>query len=1017
MTMTTAETPPKDTLNADQALQQAITHRKSGNLKEAERLYLAILEMHPNHPDANYNLGALAVQVNRAADGLPFFKAALESSPNQRQYWTSYIDALVRTGQADVARQVLEQGRRLGLQGDAVKMITRQLLQCNPNHKECPNPQELEELFTLFNQASYNEMEILARKLTELFPGHGFGWKALGVSLISQGRMFESLVPLQEAVLLSPMEVDSHINLALTLKVLGRFEESVSNCRRVLEICPDLAEAHINLGNSLKETGQLTEAEASLCRGLEINHNLEIGHNNLGSLLHDLGRLHEAENSYRRALEIKTDYIDAHNNLGKLLNDFSRFNEAEYHLRCAVTIQPDYVKAYNNLGNTLNELGHHDAAETSYIRALLINPDYETAYNNLGSTLKNLNRLDEAEYRCRQALTIKPDYATAYNNLGSILGDLGRFEEAEVSYRRALEIKVDYAEAYYNVSITLVNLGRLKDAEISYRRALEIKPDFSGAYINLGNTLQELSRFSEAEACYRRALEIKPGWAEVHCNLGNVLFIMMRVDEAEASYLRALEIKPDAFGLSIHVHLMMPIIIESLEAVTFWRERYTKGITTLKKTPGSLKEPGNDCNPHYFYLAYHNENNRSIMKSLNDLFRERVENLTFTAPHLHNWSAPQPLSRRIRVGFLSENLVEHTIGNLNQGFIRNLDRNRFEVIVIHSPNVKRDAFRRNLDTLADRAISLPVKLLDQQNVVADLKLDVLFYPDIGMSPTTYFLSYARLAPVQAVTWGHPETTGLDTMDYFVSVLSFEPVGSEAHYTENLIRLNRINCYFEPPIQPDQIPSRKALGLPEAGTLYGCPQSLSKLHPDFDGVLADIANGDPTGRIIMVEGKFPAWTTLLKARWKKSFPVLLDMVLFLPIMHRANFMALQARMDILLDPIHFGGGNTFYEAMIYGTPMVTFPGPFMRSRIAAGGYWQMGVKDAPVVNSLEEYAPLALALGHDPARRSALRKASVESAKRELFEDMLAVREFESFLEASVESAGRGEKLPATWQPH
>ena len=102
-------------------------------------------------------------------------------------------------------------------------------------------------------------------------------------------------------------------------------------------------------------------------------------------------------------------------------------------------------------------------------------------------------------------------------------------------------------------------------------------------------------------------------------------------------------------------------------------------------------------------------------------------------------------------------------------------------------------------------------------------------------------------------------------------------------------------------------------------------------------------------------------------------------------------------------------------MVSGTPVVTWPGRFGRGRNVAAAYRQMRVADAPVARQLEDYAPLALALGRDTERRRALRVASLEAAGRELFEDMQAVREFESFLEAAVAAAGRGELLPQGWR--
>jgi predicted O-linked N-acetylglucosamine transferase (SPINDLY family) len=127
------------------------------------------------------------------------------------------------------------------------------------------------------------------------------------------------------------------------------------------------------------------------------------------------------------------------------------------------------------------------------------------------------------------------------------------------------------------------------------------------------------------------------------------------------------------------------------------------------------------------------------------------------------------------------------------------------------------------------------------------------------------------------------------------------------------------------------------------------------------------------------------------------------------------MAVMAQVDVLLDPLYFGSGNTFYDAMVSGTPVVTWPGRFGRGRNVAAAYRQMAIADAPIAQRIEDYAPLALALGRDAERRRALRVASMEAAGRELFEDMRAVRDFESFLEAAVAAAGRGELLQPGWR--
>ena len=484
---------PAKFLTLDQALQQAIDHHQAGRLQDAERLYRAILKTQPNHPDANHNLGVIAVQVKQPAAGLPHLKVALEVNPNQGQYWLSYIDALIQTGQTDAARQVLAQGRQRGLQGEMVDVLSVHLKdsawapqQSAALHKvRNPSHQERKTLVATFAEGRYSEAATLAQVLTVRFPLHGFGWKALGAVFQQMGRSADALAPMQKAAALLPGDAEAHGNLGNTLKDLGRLDEAEVSYRLALEINPDFAEAHNNLGATLRELGRLDEAEVSYRRALEIKPDYAEANSNLGVALQDLGRLDEAEASCRRALKIKPDFADAHYNLGNTLQVLSRLGEAEASYRRALEIKPDFAEVHNNLGVIHQSLGRLDEAEVSCRRALEIVPDYVEAHNNLGNTLQKLGRLHEAEVSLRRALEIKPDLAEAHNNLGSTIKDTGRLDEAEASYRRALQIKPDYAEAHNNLGSTVRDMGRLDEAEANYRRALEIKPDFTEAYNNL----------------------------------------------------------------------------------------------------------------------------------------------------------------------------------------------------------------------------------------------------------------------------------------------------------------------------------------------------------------------------------------------------------------------------------------------------------------------------------------------------------------------------------------------------
>ena len=114
-------------ITIEQALQQGVAAHKDGKLQEAERLYRAILQSQPAHPDANHNLGVLAVSVDKAEAALPLFKTAVEANPKIEQFWLSYIDALIKEKQFENAKLVIEQAKTQGVAGEKLNALETQL--------------------------------------------------------------------------------------------------------------------------------------------------------------------------------------------------------------------------------------------------------------------------------------------------------------------------------------------------------------------------------------------------------------------------------------------------------------------------------------------------------------------------------------------------------------------------------------------------------------------------------------------------------------------------------------------------------------------------------------------------------------------------------------------------------------------------------------------------------------------------------------------------------------------------
>ena len=209
------------------------------------------------------------------------------------------------------------------------------------------------------------------------------------------------------------------------------------------------------------------------------------------------------------------------------------------------------------------------------------------------------------------------------------------------------------------------------------------------------------------------------------------------------------------------------------------------------------------------------------------------------------------------MGFVSRFLYSHSIGATTRGLIAELSREDFEVFVLRITATKTDSVTECIRRAAEHTVELEADFRVARQQIAALELDVLFYQDIGMEPTSYWLAFSRLAPVQCVSFGHPNTTGIPTLDYFVSNDLFEPEGAQAHYSENLFLLHDLPTlayYYRPEIPAAA--ARGEFGLRDADHVYCCPQALMKLHPEFDALLAEILRRDPEGVIVLVGGGYP-----------------------------------------------------------------------------------------------------------------------------------------------------------------
>jgi Flp pilus assembly protein TadD len=428
-------------LTIEQTLQQGMAADRKGKLEEAERLYRAILQSQPTHPDANHNLGVIAVSVNKADVALPLFKTALEANPKIEQFWLSYIDALIKEKQFDNAKHVLEQGKNQGVAGKKIDALEKHLTLITQSPKSklpeqkksltlsekrkklaeqkkqkkakkqnlkaiSPSESEIKNLLEHYQNGRYDDAEKLAKSITQQFPEHQFAWTILGAVLKQTGRVIDSLTALRKSVKLAPQDAAAHSNLGITLQELGRLDEAEASYTQAIALKPNFAEAHYNLGITLQELGRLGEAESSYTQAIALKPDYAEAHSNLGITLQELGRLDEAEASYTQAIALKPNFAEAHYNLGIMLQELGRLGEAESSYTQVIALKPDYAEAHSNLGITLQELGRLDEAEVSYTQAITLKPENIKAHSRLLMCLFQQDKksvfFDELDYLINQ---------------------------------------------------------------------------------------------------------------------------------------------------------------------------------------------------------------------------------------------------------------------------------------------------------------------------------------------------------------------------------------------------------------------------------------------------------------------------------------------------------------------------------------------------------------------------------------------------------------------------------------
>lgn len=616
-----------------------------------------------------------------------------------------------------------------------------------------------------------------------------------------------------------------------------------------------------------------------------------------------------------------------------------------------------------------------EAAER--VRPILeANPDDPEAQLLTGLTEAGLGLLDRAESSLRRSIASDPGHAFTWSSLAGVLERRGATAEAAAARLAAWRCDPQDAALAALAAGALFNAGQPEAAIEPAQAAARLAPEHPAFEVRFGQLLASLDRREEAREVFDRLLVKSPASVAVRVARGVAALpaVPKDLDEVDAAR-RSFEREVEASSREIEASPE----IQGLELF------------------------GDGGLPWPFLRAAWFEPDPAAARRFAGLFERSVR----------GWAPPEaPAFRRRagrrRVGILAGVWFDHVVAHLLlDGWMRHLDRSRFEVVAIDVGR-RRDAFGDSLLARAERVERGARPFAAWARTIEQLGCDAILLPEVGIESTAARLASLRLAPVQAVSWGHPETTGLDSIDAFLSSELMEPPDGASHYAERLVRLPGLGATIARPAMPAPV-TRASLGRGDDDVVFWCAQTAHKHHPRFDRLYASIAAAVEGSRFVFAQ---PLASSASAARFRSRLEGAFaeagadpgSQLEFLPRLDTEEFRRRLAAADLFLDPPGWSGGHTTLEAIAAAVPIVTMPGRFMRRRHAFGILAAIDPSRAfmndLVVGDEASYVERAIELARDADRRRRLASA-IAAASSRAFDDVTPIRAIEDWIEQAV----------------
>lgn len=608
---------------------------------------------------------------------------------------------------------------------------------------------------------------------------------------------------------------------------------------------------------------------------------------------------------------------------------------------------------------------------------------------NRGEVLRRLGRFDESIAALSQLLKQQPQFAMARFNLALALRGAGQLTAAVAEYRQALAQQNDNGDGWFNLGNALFDLGQVDDAIDSYQQALKFiaEPGRAKVLNNLGSAYLIQRHPQQAIKPLQQALSLKPDYVEAQLNLAKSWSRVGDIQQARLALQRVSQLQPQQWWHGLHADNLCPDVYASNQLLDQWRDDFGRAIDRWREHPGQLPLEQlhlSGAEPTY-KLMYQGREDRSL----------KVAYAQMLASKLPQFEAPTKRAGadRLRIGMVVSQGHEGIFARSLKGMLPHFDRRRFDIVIaVSRPALAATQAMLPFDSL--RWLALPGRVDQAAEQLRQAQLDLLYHWEVGTDSFNYFLPWFRCAPVQYTSWAWPMTTGIPAMDFFLTSDLVEPDNAQRLYSEPLLSMkSNMFTWAEPATLSNRSWKGADFGFNDQENLYLCHQNPRKVHPDFDALVAQILERDPLGRLLLIGGAESNEAHLLQQRLQRTLGALAERVTIMPRMPNDQYLGLLQCVDVALDPPHYTGANTSFDAFGLGLPVITQRSVLLRGNFTSGLYQQMAFTDL-IAESAEHYVDLALRVAQDGEYRAHCWQRLMNGRER-IFHDSQAVSELES----------------------